>query len=188
MNTFMPYGFCPQSVAVLDDKRLQKQLVECQQIYDALITQSPAHILHHPATQMWAGRVESLLLYSQWCYCEWRSRNNNKQHKSGEYLASRPEPPSTDTPPWADDLAPFHKERLYRKDPEHYANLAGGQPHHAWSAYPIVSASGAYSGKFVYRDTSGPWTVLGVQSLALCRKGYYPSATAWAAICAARSA
>lgn len=64
MNTFLARGSDYLAGArELDTSRLGKQLVECQQMHHALLTGGPAHILHHPATQMWLGYESELGLY-----------------------------------------------------------------------------------------------------------------------------
>jgi hypothetical protein len=124
MNTFVPHGQdfarCAQD---LDKKRLGKQLVECEQIFNALTTGAPAHILHHPATQMWDGHRWKLACYAKACHEEWVWRYG-KSHASGDWCASAgPWSGAEDvTPfqPWLDAMAPLHRAKLYSKDPEHY--------------------------------------------------------------------
>ena len=124
MNTFVPYGpdYCASAVC-LDTKRLVKQLVECQQIYDALRTGLPAHILHHPATQMWSHHEGALLCYASAVYAAYRSRFPGRDHKSGEYLRSMC-PMFAPVPTWVEALAPYHRTKLHGKDPVHYAKFA----------------------------------------------------------------
>ena len=88
MNTFVPHGRdFPRSAQDLDKKRLGKQLVECEQIYNALTTGGPAHILHHPATQMWDGHLWTLRKYAEACLKEWVWRYG-KSHVSGERVVA----------------------------------------------------------------------------------------------------
>lgn len=123
MNTFVPCGadYYAGGMA-LDLRRLGKQLVEVQQIHMALTSGQPAHILHHPATQMWAGLEGALLRYGEAMYAAWLVRDQ-KPHKSGEYIDARVFGVSV-PPDWLPDLAKLHQTKLYRKDPAHYAQWA----------------------------------------------------------------
>lgn len=134
MNTFVARGSdFYRGGMELDPKRLPKQLVECQQIYDALISGGPAHILHHPATQMWDCQLDGLLWYSRETYRAFKDQYG-RVHKSGEYLTSLYEDRGArkDIPGWADEMAPYHKAKLYRKNPQHYATY--------WQRDPATSA------------------------------------------------
>ena len=120
MNTFVPHAEnFPRSAQDLDKKRLGKQLVECEQIFNALTTGAPAHILHHPATQMWAGWEWKLLVYAAACGREWVWRGH-PSHTSDLRLLARSSDSDASFPPWLDDMAPLHRAKLYSKDPVHY--------------------------------------------------------------------
>lgn len=125
MNTFVPCGadYYAGGMA-LDLRRLGKQLVEVQQIHMALTTGEPAHILHHPATQMWAGLETQLLWYGSEMYSAY-IKQTGRPHSSGEYADSIGLKRPVLTPPdWLPDLAKLHQTKLYRKDPTHYAQWA----------------------------------------------------------------
>lgn len=123
MNTFVPCGAdYYQGGMLLDMRRLGKQLVEVQQIHMALTTGEPAHILHHPATQMWAGLENALLQYGFAMFVVFDERTQ-RSHKSGAYCAKNWSPVAT-LPDWLPDLAKLHQTKLYRKDPAHYAQWA----------------------------------------------------------------
>lgn len=166
MNTFMPYGanFLKDGEA-LDRARLQKQLVECQQMYDALTTGRPSHILHHPATQMWEGHHLGLATYGRILYRVYRMAGFTV-HKSGEYLWEKSGDAFPHAPSWAPYLSPYHRIRLQQKDPDRYryyqqesdiAGICQGP------VYPITAREGEHVG-WVYRLTessrrwSATWT------------------------------
>jgi hypothetical protein len=92
MQTFLPHKSFRQSVQVLDNRRLQKQIVEAKQIYDA-ITDKRNGWRHHPAVQMWLGYPSALIMYGCSAYQEWQRRlkagrrGGKLSHKSGEQLA-----------------------------------------------------------------------------------------------------
>lgn len=87
MQTFLPYPCFSDSAAAMDDKRLNKQIVEVQQIYKALTVPGYGW-QHHPAVKMWRGEEYALLRYGFSCYLRWQRRNNGMTHKSGEYIAA----------------------------------------------------------------------------------------------------
>ena len=63
MQTFLPYVYdFKQTARVLDNKRLNKQLLEGRQIYAALTGRSTGWV-NHPATRMWAGHENMLVEY-----------------------------------------------------------------------------------------------------------------------------
>lgn len=74
MNTFLPLPSYIQSARSLDDKRLNKQKVECLQIYNAIsltrfrtdgTIMGPAKgWINHPAVKMWKKYPHQFLVYS----------------------------------------------------------------------------------------------------------------------------
>ena len=121
MNTFVARGTDYwQGGLELDPLRHGKQLVEVQQIHMALTSGGPAHILHHPATQMWLGHEQALLFYGLLTYDTYQAKYN-RQHKSGEYIMRFREPVIVPAPDWVSDMAPHHRAKLWHKDKEHYA-------------------------------------------------------------------
>ena len=61
MQTFLPYPDFAQSASVLDPKRLNKQIVEGNQILKTLLTDS--HWRHHPAVLQFKGYEKCLQNY-----------------------------------------------------------------------------------------------------------------------------
>lgn len=63
MNVFVPFKTFEQSVAFLDDKRLNKQVAECAQLLRQTDIWPTGGWAHHPATRMWVGYREALFRY-----------------------------------------------------------------------------------------------------------------------------
>jgi hypothetical protein len=62
MQTFLPFSNFKKSASVLDTRRLGKQRVETLQILNALHGLSKGWV-NHPATKMWKGYTQALVLY-----------------------------------------------------------------------------------------------------------------------------
>ena len=76
MQTFLPYGSCFYlSATVLDNKRLNKQILEAYQIYTDRVP-----TLNHPACLMWANYKHYLRLYIR-AMVEEYSLRFGKRHK-----------------------------------------------------------------------------------------------------------
>ena len=115
MNVFI-IGSALQTAAMLDNRRLHKQIVECKQILSAL-EGNTKHWRNHPCTIQYELHTDWLSLYMK-CLDAW--------HK-GELTAAM------EASAKAEILRPnFHNEaffdqmkrRLYTKDPQHYEEWA----------------------------------------------------------------
>ncbi len=73
MQTFLPYKDFDLTARCLDNKRLGKQRVEVLQILNALYGVS-AGWKNHPATKMWKGSEEWLVVYGVSICNEWKAR------------------------------------------------------------------------------------------------------------------
>lgn len=133
MQTFVPYTSFTKCAAVLDTKRLGKQIIEAQQIFKAL-TQPDYGWQNHPAVRMWAGSESALVQYARACNVEWRMRRG-KDH--GAYLnlvdivKRTPLKVTSSRNPvwWGDDrVHESHRSNLLRKDPDHYGTAFAGVP------------------------------------------------------------
>jgi hypothetical protein len=130
MQTFLPYASFAQSAKVLDKKRLWKQVVEADQILDALLdrptkTGKPrTGWKNHPAVIMWKGYELALAHYRNIMLTESINRakiNTSKQHIqiNNNYLEF----------PWWLGNQQFHdshKSNLLRKDYSFYLPLFDG--------------------------------------------------------------
>lgn len=118
MQTFVPYVDDALSARVLDNKRLNKQIVECAQILNALLNPAAKGWVNHPAVRMWRGYEARLVRYTEAMQAE-RVRRYGKPIN----VALREPPPSSraDDPPWWKSLVhSSHRSNLLRKDPAHY--------------------------------------------------------------------
>ena len=114
MNVFI-VGSPFETAMALDSRRLNKQIIECQQILDALNGKKAWS--NHPCTLQYAGHERWLMNYMS-CLLRYRSGEIERAATSSE---------------WCDlDRPPFHteefftqmKRRLYTKDKNHYAEWA----------------------------------------------------------------
>ena len=143
MQTFLPYSSYARSAAVLDDRRLGKQVVECRQIGRALIRRS-AGWTRHPAVLMWDGHLGSLLLYAQAVADQWQHRDHDGMHRAWANTLLDHEQfirdPARDMapPPWLGDdrLHLSHRAALHRKAPDRYPaawkQYATSHPDYFW--------------------------------------------------------
>jgi hypothetical protein len=64
MQTFVPYADMHESAVVLDNKRLNKQLLEGRQIYSILSSgRTTGGWVRHPAVLMWRNYDNALYAY-----------------------------------------------------------------------------------------------------------------------------
>ena len=80
MQTFLPSPSYQLTAKILDTVRLNKQLVECQQILNVLHGKTSTWS-NHPAVTMWKGYENSLSVYGLAMAEEWRKRKGSG-HKS----------------------------------------------------------------------------------------------------------
>lgn len=133
MQTFLPYPDFTRSAAVLDNKRLNKQIVECRQIMRSLARKRlgiKAGWQSHPAVLMWSGHMSSLQDYHNECVREWWHRG----YDSHTLLDIRMRD-SDSLPSWLGDdrLHVSHQSNLVRKNPDYYGPL-----------FPLVDADLPY--------------------------------------------
>lgn len=139
MQTFLPFADFEMSASSLDNKRLNKQLVECDQIFKALTLENYGW-KNHPAVLMWACHEDALLAYTTAMFYEWCQRTDKEQHKSftniclregdriGRLLDNRNG--WFNEPKWLGDerVHQSHRANLTRKDAEWYSNFWEEEP------------------------------------------------------------
>lgn len=128
MQTFVPYADIDESAETLDNKRLNKQLLEGRQVYGIISSgRTTGGWVNHPAVKMWRNFDNGLFAYltgivnectrrgisteKNWnAICEMHEANWNRG--SGVVM-----------PPWWGDerVHLSHRQNLYKKDPEYYA-------------------------------------------------------------------
>jgi len=134
MQTFLPYPDFAASAAALDNKRLNKQIVEAMQI----LTANTNYYLsiksgwqNHPAVKMWRDFNGALLVYRNACIDEWHSRGFQSHHMTSAC--------SLAFPPWLgnEEFHRSHQSNLIRKDRERYAPMFPGVPDDLPYVWPV---------------------------------------------------
>lgn len=130
MQTFLPHSNFKKTAEVLDNRRLNKQILECYQILNVLSNPDPrAGWRNHPAVKMWRGHEFSLFGYVMVMVEEAKARGI-KTDKNEENLwglhANNFEAWGTTPPTWKGNkktmkrITTTHKANLYKKDPLYY--------------------------------------------------------------------
>lgn len=116
VNTFLVSPDFSISASYLDNKRLWKQILEANQILEALVDPNKGW-QRHPATVMWQGHTIALKSYINAHIDEWTARGKNNNSKS-KYIIDSPI-----IYPWwmySDIIYYSHRANLLRKDPSYY--------------------------------------------------------------------
>lgn len=133
MQTFLPFKDFDASAKVLDNKRLNKQILEGYQILKVLSNDDPrAGWRNHPAVKMWRGHEKALLEYVMTCVREADKRGIRTVNNVANIRALALE----NIDRWGDGLPYWftnmetmsrvvttHRANLYRKDPIYYVDL-----------------------------------------------------------------
>jgi hypothetical protein len=134
MQTFVPYTDLDRSAAVLDSKRLNKQLLEGRQIYGILASgKRTGAWVNHPAVKMWRNYDMGLYAYLRAIKdeCVKRGIQTEKNwtaieqiHESNWHRGDK-----IVMPAWWDDFRVHdsHKYNLNRKDPDFYGDEFGNE-------------------------------------------------------------
>ena len=131
MNTFLPYSDFEMSAKALDQTRLWKQVLECDQIEKSVIliqAGAPPAIIpwrHHPAVVQWSRHLVGLVFYRNVMLAAC-IRRGIRTTKRPERL-TLPIP----LPSWIGDEAfhASHRSNLLRKDPAWYGQFGWIEPH-----------------------------------------------------------
>lgn len=134
MQTFLPYPTMRDSLDALDNKRLNKQILETYQILNILSGNSKSNAWrNHPAVLMWQGAEAELWRYGQIAItlAEMRGIKTDKNSLNFKNLTKKTahnwgddEPLWRKSPAILKRVTTTHKANLYRKDPEYYFNFA----------------------------------------------------------------
>ena len=130
MQTFVPFPELDYSAQCLDNKRLNKQLLEGRQIYNILSSgKTSGAWVNHPAVKMWRNYDNALYAYLINIYQECIARGI-KADKNWEVIEQMHHwnwnrGSNTIMPPWWGDerVHQSHRNNLYVKDPEYYAEF-----------------------------------------------------------------
>ena len=128
MQTFFPENNIRHSAMMLDNKRLNKQILEGYQILKVLSTDGKAW-RNHPAVLMWEGHEFSLRTYVRTMAAEAKQRGIKVDKNLANLDALEKQYGhrwGSGKPAWFGGLAlprvlATHKARLYAKDPIFYA-------------------------------------------------------------------
>jgi len=133
MQTFLPYGDFEASAQTLDNKRLNKQILEGYQILKVLSNASPSGAWrNHPAVLMWKKCENELHNYIQHMIYEadWRGIKTDKNASNIRILKRQyGQSWGNDLPFWMEDatmltcITTTHRVNLFHKDPSYYAKF-----------------------------------------------------------------
>jgi hypothetical protein len=134
MQTFMPFKSFVNTARALDNKRLNKQILECYQILNVLSNDDPhAGWRNHPAVKMWRGHELGLYDYTMVMVDEANIRGiktENNLRNINELKGRVGQAWGDGNPVWMDDkkvmarVTTTHKANLYRKDSDYYSEFA----------------------------------------------------------------
>ena len=124
MQVFVPSAAPIVVAECLDRKRLNKQVIECRQIIKAVCGESSAW-RNHPIVKMYSKHVLWLTLYAQ-CLEAYR-RGDIGGARRYSCMAGKCTPPFLSGSNGV-QLTYWHRGRLCKKDPEHYAKYFGFLP------------------------------------------------------------
>lgn len=130
MQTFIPHRSFDRSAKALDNKRLNKQILEGYQILKVLNNPDPrAAWRNHPAAKMWEGHEQALFEYIMAMVKQAELRGIKTDKNKENLFALRLQTIrnwGNGLPKWYNNkeelkrITDSHKANLYRKDPEFY--------------------------------------------------------------------
>lgn len=130
MQTFVPFADLHESAVVLDNKRLNKQLLEGRQIYSILSeNRTTGGWVNHPAVKMWRNYDNALFAYLEniMLECVFRGISTEKNWSAITKMHDDNWDRGSNIvmPPWWGDerVHQSHRNNLYNKDPEFYAEF-----------------------------------------------------------------
>lgn len=133
MQTFLPYPSIGESLNALDNKRLNKQILETYQILNILSGQSKSGAWrNHPAVLMWEGAESELYRYAMNAITIANHRGIKTDKNKSNIMSLVKKSASIwddDIPLWRKSpsilkrVTTTHKANLYIKDPVFYAHF-----------------------------------------------------------------
>lgn len=117
MQTFVPENTFELCAQRLDQRRLNKQIAECGQIFGALKPDAKGW-RNHPAVLMWRGYENALRLYRNTCLKEWVERGYNSTREVWDING-----PIVMPHWWNGIIHTTHRSNLLRKDPVWYGQF-----------------------------------------------------------------
>lgn len=116
MQVFVCYPEPIKVAQCLDSKRLNKQIIECRQILDAIDGKGKGWF-NHPVTKMYRSHRKWLYDYTNCLECYRKGLTGLAEIWS--FWADNIRPPFL-----TEDFCNQHKRRLYTKNPDHYKQFA----------------------------------------------------------------
>lgn len=134
MQTFLPYPNFEQCAKVLDNKRLNKQILEGTQILKLILGIDSNSWSNHPCTKMWSYFPGLLYSYIKTMNNEYSLRNKEgKDHGAFIKLNQIIEPLQIEsTLPWwlgNNEFHKYHRRNLTRKDINYYLQFWDEEEH-----------------------------------------------------------
>lgn len=114
MQTFVPYESFKECARCLDYQRLGKQRVECLQILNALNNKTKGWV-NHPATKMWKGYENALIVYGVTCCLEWINRGYFDTCGEKMIKFYDENKPFVLPPWWGGEIHASHRSQLLKK-------------------------------------------------------------------------
>jgi len=134
MQTFVPFADFSESAEVLDNKRLNKQLLEGRQIYQILVSgRRTGGWVNHPAVKMWRNYDMSFFNYLESVKDECVHRGIQTEKNWNAILDLHEKNWNRGSkivmPPWWNDerVHESHRNNLYVKDSGHYAMFSSAK-------------------------------------------------------------
>lgn len=149
MQTFLAGQSYSQSAALLDNKRLGKQRVECLQILQIIgrkqgwlpNPENKKGFWNHPAVRMWESNPYALALYTDIICDEWKFRGFQDTVLPKTKVLVKLMPPAINHrqyPDWYNqEFIRSHQSNLIRKDPDFYGPKFPGVPDNLPYIWPV---------------------------------------------------
>lgn len=122
MQNFLPYSNIYDSAMVLDMRRLNKQILESDQMINAELTHNDKFYKNHPARKMWAKNIAAHKMYRDIMLKTWYKRGG-KGNRKFYYNINNVEVKFPDwfyNPMKIANLSKSHRKALLIKDFEYY--------------------------------------------------------------------
>ena len=129
MNTFVPYANVIKSAKVLDNARLNKQVLETVQILRVIDKEYPTKAWqNHPAVVQWHDHEYKLAYYGLMMEQEANKRgikSNQKDELKAKMIGYAKQGKNVDYPAWwgFEPMHASHRSNLTRKDAKHYGEF-----------------------------------------------------------------
>jgi hypothetical protein len=119
MQAFLPHPSFTDSAAALDNARLNKQIMECDQIIAGYCDPDRGY-RSHPVAHMWRDYPAAFLAYREACICEAERRGIDVGYATRYRVPDR-----YDLPPFVGDGSYHyaHRARLLEKMPSWYSRF-----------------------------------------------------------------